>query len=199
MRRCILAAPAFALLILTNSCGSQSQAPAQSEADYRLTATVRDLMDSVIEPSAEFIWQSVETIVSAKGVEERMPRTDEEWREVRRRAITLLEATNLLLIPGRRVAKPGEKAEDPNVELAPEQIQDMIDKDRASWIQFAHALHEATMESFKAIEAKDAEQLLDVSSAIDEACENCHLKYWYPNDVRPDSLPSQKGTGDPKP
>jgi hypothetical protein len=193
MRRPIVVAPACVLLMLCGSCGSpQSQPAAPSEPEYRTTATVKDIMDSMVDPAADFIWQSVETVVSAKGVEEKAPRTDEEWKEVRRHAIMLLEATNLLQIPGRHVARPGEKAEDPKVELAPEQIEDMISKDRVSWIKHAHSLHDATMEAFKAIEAKDAEKLLDVGNGIDEACEKCHLQYWYPNEAKPDSAPSQK-------
>src|SRR6185295_5813247 len=134
----------------------------QPQPLYTTTATIKDLMDSVVDPGADFIWDSVETVVSAKGVEEKFPRNDEEWKQVRRHAIMLLEATNLLQIPGRHVAKPGEKADDPKVELAPEQIEDLINKDRASWIKHAHSLHDATMEAFKAIEAKDPEKLLDV-------------------------------------
>jgi hypothetical protein len=149
-------------------------------------------MDSMVDPGADYIWDAVETVVSANGVEEKAPHTDEEWRDVRRHAIMLMEATNLLQIPGRHVARPGEKAEDPKVELAPEQIEDMINKDRAAWIKYAHGLHDATMEAFKAIEAKDKDKLLDVGNAIDEACEKCHLQYWYPNEKKPESAPSQR-------
>src|SRR5438093_13128239 len=101
MRRFWLIAP-FSLLVLCTSCASpQSQAPAQSQAEYRTTATIKDIMDSMVDPGADYIWDSVETVVSAKGIEEKQPRTDEEWKEVRRRAIMLLEATNALQIPGR--------------------------------------------------------------------------------------------------
>ena len=139
-------------------------------------------MDSIVDPGADGIWGAVETVVSAKGVEEKQPHTDEEWKEVRRKAIMLLEATNLLQMPGRHVAKAGEKADDPKVELAPEQIEGMINKDRAQWVKFATALHEATMLSFKAIEAKNAEELLNTGDKIDTACENCHKQYWYPDE-----------------
>ena len=47
-------------------------------------------------------------------------------------------------------------------------------------MKFAEALHEATMASFKAIEAKNAEELLNTGDKIDTACENCHKQYWYP-------------------
>jgi len=185
---------ALILVVVCGSCSNQQkQSEASQAAEYRTTATVKDIMDSMVDPGADYMWQAVETIISANGVEEKAPRTDEEWKEVRRHAIMVLEATNLLQIPGRRVAKAGEKADDPNVELSPEQIEELISKDRASWIKHAHNLHDATMEAFKAIEQKDAEKLLDVGSAIDEACEKCHLQYWYPNEKKPESAPSQKG------
>jgi len=40
------------------------------------------------------------------------------------------------------------------------------------------------LESFKAIEKKDVEGLLNSGDGIDKACENCHLKYWYPNEAK---------------
>src|SRR5579862_505976 len=149
---------------------------------YRLTATIKDIMDSEVDPSADYLWESVATIVSAAGIEEKRPKTDEDWTNVRRKAITLLEATNLLVMEGRSVAKAGEKSENPGIELGPEEIAKVIASDRASWVNFAHALNDATMTMFKAIESKNADAMLNAGGALDTACENCHLKYWYPLD-----------------
>jgi hypothetical protein len=182
------------LLFLTgcNTQQPQPQATAQPQAEYRTTATVKDIMDALVDPGSDYIWDSVETVVSAKGTEEKFPRTDEEWKQVRNHALMLLEATNALQIPGRHVAKPGEKADDPKVELSPDQIEEAINKDRGAWIKYAHGLHDATMEAFKAIEAKDKEGLLSAGDGIDNACEKCHLQYWYPNERKPESAPSER-------
>src|SRR5262245_10045017 len=160
-------------------------APAKpnTASEFRTTATIKDIMDSVVDPSADFLWDSVATIVTKKGTEERKPRTDMEWKEVRRRAIALVEATNLLIMDGRKVAKPGEKSENPGIELGPEEIQGLIDADHASLVKFAHGLHDAGMKALAAIDKKDADALSDSGEAIDEACEQCHLKYWYPPDT----------------
>ena len=115
--------------------------------------------------------------------------------QVRNHAIMLLEATNLLQMPGRHVAKSGEKSENPDVELGPDQIETLINKDRASWINYAHGLHDATMKAFAAIEKKDTEGLLDAGDGIDNACEKCHLQYWYPNERKPESAPSVRKGG----
>ena len=56
----------------------------------------------------------------------------------------------------------------------------------------ATGLHEAATKTFEKIEAKDADGLLDVGDQLDKACENCHLKYWYPNEKRPDAAPSTR-------
>src|SRR5437899_9844528 len=115
----------------------QADQPGQGAPEFRTTATIKDIMDSMVDPGSDVIWDSVETIVSAKGVEEKAPHTDEEWKNVRNHAIMLMEATNLLQMPGRHVAKAGEKAEDPKVELAPDQIETMINQDRGAWTKFA--------------------------------------------------------------
>jgi hypothetical protein len=162
----------------------------QPPPEYRASATVKDIMDSMIDPSADALWDSVATIVSAAGTEERAPQTDEEWTIVRHHAIRLVEATNLLLIPDRHVAKPGEKAENPEVELAPEEIEKRINEDRATWITLVHGLHDAALPALRATEAKNPQALFDAGEQIDTACENCHQKYWYPNAIQPQ--PAQK-------
>ena len=159
---------------------SQPPPPPSPSSSFRLTATIKDIMDSMVDPSADMLWESVATIVSAKGTEERRPKTDEDWANVRRAAIRLIEGPNLLVMDGRHVAKPGEKSENPGIELEPQQMEDLINKDRESFIKLAHALQDAGSQALSAIDKKNAEGLLDAGEAIDTACENCHLKYWYP-------------------
>jgi hypothetical protein len=163
-------------LLMAAAC---SRPPEPTE--YRLSATIKDLMDSLVDPSGDFLFDSVATVVTATGTEERAPHTDEEWTGVRRAALRLLEATNLLIMPGRHVARPGEKSDNPEVELGPEAIEALITKDRATWTNLAHGLNDAAMAAYKAIDAKDVQALSNAGEKIDSACENCHLKYWYPN------------------
>ena len=142
-------------------------------------------MDSMVDPSADVVWNSVSTMVSTAGIEEKAPKNDEEWADVRRGAIRLVEAPNLLMLPGRHVARPGEKSETPGVELEPEEMEARINKDREAWNRRAKALHDVSLEMLHAVEAKDREKMLEVGDRLDKACENCHLNYWYPNQVLP--------------
>jgi hypothetical protein len=172
------------LLLLLFSSGfviaacNRTQPPAPSSLQPE--ATIKDIMDSMVDPSADVLWESVATIVSAAGIEERQPRTDDDWKNVHRHAVILVEATNLLKMDGRHVAKPQEKSENPGIELEPEQMEKLINDDRPAFIKFAQGLHDAAMPALRATEARDPKALLDAGEAIDTACENCHLKYWYP-------------------
>jgi plastocyanin len=160
--------------------GCSAREDAQPQSDFRPTATVKDIMVSIIDPEADVLWNSVATIVSATGTEEREPRTDEEWAAIRRSAIQLVEATNLLRIPGRHVAKPGEKSENPRIELEPETIEKMIVEDPRTWTSLVNRLHDAVVPALNAIEAKNVKGLFDAGDHMEQACEACHQQYWYP-------------------
>ena len=178
-------------LALIGACQSQAPAPAAQPApgeqpNYLPTATIKDLMLSIVDPSADVVWLSVTTIVDDKGFNETAPKSDADWLKVRHGAIALAEAANLLKMPGRRVARPGEKSETPGVELEPEEMDVLIAKDRAAWNERATHLHDAAMSVIAAVDAKDANKVFELGEKIEETCENCHKQYWYPNEVIPE-------------
>jgi cytochrome c556 len=83
-------------------------------------------------------------------------------------------------MPGRRAAPPGAKSENPGSELEPAQIQALMNKQRPSFVAHAHVLHEAAMEALRAIDARNIDKISEAGGTIDEACESCHLQFWYP-------------------
>jgi len=178
-------------LVLIAACQKPAEttvaapAPTPPPPEYVPTATVKDLMQSVVDPNADVVWLAVTTVQSAKGTVETRPRTDEEWTKVRHGAIALTEASNLLMVPGRHVARPHEKSDTPGVELEPSEMEVLINKDLASWRKRAHGLHEAGVAAIQAIDAKDADKLFEVGEQIERACEGCHSQYWYPNEKIP--------------
>jgi len=164
------------LLLAVSGC-TPSAVP---EPELEKSATIKDIMDSMVDPSGEFLFESIQEISDEHGVTQKAPQTEQEWAEVRHRAVTLLEAPNLLVMPGRRVALPNEKPERQEIELAPDRIQQLIDGDRVSFINRARDLQGAANMALKAIDARDKKALLDALTVLDKACENCHLQYWYP-------------------
>ena len=180
-----------AAIVSVAACGRTSEPPAStatspSQPQLIPEATIKDLMLGLIDTSADVVWLSVTATVSDQGLVETRPKNDEEWMEVRYAALRLAEGANLLMIPGRRVALPGEKSVAPGVELEPEEMQVNIDKDRAAWNERAKAMHDAAMLAVRAAEARDADKIFELGEIIENACEGCHRHFWYPNEVIPE-------------
>jgi hypothetical protein len=168
----------FCAILLIAICNTPAAQVPQEKDTYRPTATIREVMATVVEPSANHIWSSVRIEVSAAGISESKPQNDKEWSELRRQTLMLVEATNLLAIPGRPVAKAGEKSSNPQAQLPPEQIEALINRERANWVSLSHGLHDAATQALAAVEAKDSSALLTAGGRIYEACKSCHAKYW---------------------
>lgn len=129
------------------ACGGPPPPP------FKPVADVKQLMEAVVDPSADVVWESVATIFTKDHVEERRPRTKEEWAHVRSHAMMLAESGNLLMMVPRA-------------------------KDGGDWMKMAQALVDTAEVALRAADAKDADGLLRVGGEIDEACETCHKKYW---------------------
>jgi hypothetical protein len=186
-RAAFLVVTALSAAGCTQTAPAPSSPPAATGSPFRVQASIQELMQSVVDPPADALWESVATISTLSGVEERRPRTDEEWAAVRREAMTIVEAANLLVMDGRRVAHEGRQLEDahtPGIWTADE-IQKAIDSSRPIFIERAHALQSAGLAALSAIDARDADALSAAGGALDEACEQCHLQYWYPNTPKP--------------
>jgi hypothetical protein len=151
---------------------------------FRLTASIRELMDSEIDPAADFLWDAVASISTQRGMEERQPRTAEAWQEVRRHALTLIEATNLLVMRGRKVSATYLPAASPD-ELDSAEAQRSIEANWESFVGLAQVLGDVGTKALGTIDAKDPAALFEVGSEIDAVCESCHVTFWYPKRVLP--------------
>jgi hypothetical protein len=165
---------------------------ASGGAGYDLVGSIREIMQSIVDPSSDFLFDSVAVSITAAGTKETAPKTDEEWAAVRHQALTLAEAGNLLKIPGRRVQSlvpiPGAESETPGPEdLTPEQVQALLNRTRPDFNNFAQKLTDAAMIALRAVDKRDVDGLFDAGDSIDTACENCHLMYWYPGEKKPDA------------
>jgi hypothetical protein len=158
-----------------------------------MKASIKDIMDSMIDPSGDFMFEAVAEIADVHGVTQKAPKTEDDWMQVRNHAYILYEGMNLAMMEGRKAAQPEDKSKFPQVELEPEEIQKLIDGDRAKFIRRAKRLQEAASMSLKAVEARDARALFGAIEQIDHACENCHLHYWYPKDSRAISEAKKSG------
>ena len=141
------AAAALIALVACTACSGPEPPP------FKPIADVKQLMQGIVDPSADVVWESVKTTFTKDGMDERRPRTEVEWAHVRNNAMVLSEAGNLLMISPRA-------------------------KDGGEWMTRSQELVDTASVALRAAEAKNVEQLYMVGGLIDEACENCHKKYW---------------------
>jgi len=177
-------ATALTLIIACSPQGATKKGELAGQRQFLPVATTQDLMESQIDPAADGVWDSVGTVITAAGEENRQPHTAEQWEEVRRKALNLVEATNLLLIPGRGVARQAFPSAGPGV-FSSADIEHKLATDRAGFDAFAVALRNVALEQLTAINHRDVAALSKAGEALDTACESCHLTFWYPHEVIP--------------
>lgn len=160
--------------------GTAAAAP-DAEVNRVVHTSIKEVMQAIVDPSADVLWGAVGTIVdNENGIQELRPKTDEEWSNVRNAAIRILEGGNLLTLRGRDVAPAGTKSETPGVELEPAEIAELIDKDRDTFDGFGKALQALGAQAVRAVDAKNTEALMDIGTRMDTVCESCHGAFWYP-------------------
>jgi len=146
--------------------------------------SVKELMRDLIDPIADNIFDAVKTTTTTKGVEETMPRTDEDWDKIRVGAVAMAEAGYLLKVR-RPFAPPGDlnNSTGPDAsELAPDQIMAKVEKDPVEWNARIEALRNVGLQVLDIVKRKDVKELWDAGDNLDQACENCHRSYWYPRE-----------------
>ena len=146
--------------------------------------STKELMEHMIDPASDNIFDAVWWDTTTKGTVEHQPTTEEEWEKVATGAVTIAEGIELLKVP-RPWTPPGDlnDSQGPNApELSPTQIQAKLEKDPVLWIAKIQALRNVTLEVLDIVKRKDAKALWQAGGDLDEACEACHLEYWYPGD-----------------
>ena len=183
-RRVVAAAAVGGVCFFSLSCSSSSADRAAGNAEgygrFQVTATVEEVMRSIIDPAADAVWDSVVIVSNENGIQTTQPETDEDWLTLRRHAITLVEASNLLLMDGRAVAAPESRSELPGIDLEPDEIEALLAADRTTWSALVSKLHESGIQVLNAVDTQDVDALLVAGDRLDLACENCHATYWYP-------------------
>jgi hypothetical protein len=120
-----------------------------------VVASVLELMDGIVAPAAQVVYDSVATVVDKEGVKETRPRNDREWQRVAGNAAVLIEAAQLLQMEGR--TREGE-----------------------DWPMIAKAMGDAATQVRAAAQKKDPEGILAAGEQLNNSCDNCHRKFQVP-------------------
>ncbi len=135
---------------LQSGCGDLPAPPPASAV--RPVLSLKQLMEWVIDPAADAVWDSVKTIITEQGTKEIAPQTQEQWDAVRNGAAMLAESSNLLMMHTRA-------------------------RDQGEWIAAASRLAESAAKALRAAGSKDAAGVFAAGGEIYDACSACHRRY----------------------
>lgn len=166
------------LAVLTLSLAACNAPPAPvtsapAAPPYNTALSLKQVMEWVIDPAADVVWESVAIIITDKGENQKAPKTDEEWEKVRNGAATLVESGNLLMMQTRM-------------------------RDDKKWQASAKRMSDAGMVALKAAEKKDVAALFDSGALIYNACSACHSDFRV-GETAPDAAPAATVTPTPTP
>ena len=137
---------------LQSGCGEAPKLPAPPASAARPMLSLKQLMEWVIDPAADAVWESVKTIATEQGTREIAPQTQEQWDAVRNGAAMLVESSNLLTMHTRA-------------------------RDQGEWIAATRRLAGAAEKALRAAESKDAAGVFAAGGEIYDACSACHRRY----------------------
>src|SRR5579864_7131246 len=181
-----LAAPLL-LGSLASTCSSPKPTPSpapvqQLWGEMKPVVSVKELMRDFIDPASDYVFDSIGIVGNRKGEVETSPKTDADWEKLREGAVMLAEGAYLLKVP-RPFAPDGDvnnsTGPDPE-ELSPTQIQAKLEADPVLWNAKIEALRNVALQVLEIVKRKDPKELWDAADNLDQACESCHLAYWYP-------------------
>jgi cytochrome c556 len=173
--------------------GAPGPAASANAAPDLSNMSIRTIMAAMVDPSGDFLFESIADVADEQGITHKAPRTAEEWATERHHLQVLIDAPKLLTAPGRKAAEPGDRSSNPAIENEPEEVQRLLDAQHADFVQRADRLRQAATAGMKAADAQDTKALFTAITAIDKACESCHLHYWYPKDKRAHQAAKEEG------
>ena len=131
---------------------ARANAGSNDNAPYYLKLPLNEFMPHVMQYAGDGIWKRQGYVIDKDGEHSLFPKSDKEWEDAESAAHTLVEVTNVLLIPGRRVPDP-------------------------EWDKAVLKVREVALKAAGAAEKKDAKAWFEVGGELDEACDVCHVRF----------------------
>ena len=162
------------MLAFAGISAAQTPAPAKAKAKpapaapaSRNPATLAQLMKGILYPNSNIIFfaqsdnpndvpqakdpaTAVNPLASSYG----------KWEAVENSSLALVEAANLLTVPGRKCSNGLP-----------------VPVTNADWPKLVQGLRNAGMVAYKAAQSKNQDKILDAADVMTTACANCHDKY----------------------
>jgi cytochrome c556 len=146
-------------------------------------ADVHDLMKNVVAVQTQVIWDVSNGAQDEQGNPDASKMTAADWNKIIDAAGKVEQASQTLAKAEHVIAAaPGVKIQGEGNEgvAGAKQVQAAIDKDPAEFRTRSQALATSMDQIIAAAKAKNAAKVFEVSGILDQVCEDCHQKFWYP-------------------
>ena len=142
----------LALLIAVAGCADG----AGREPDrYYTGQSMHDFMSKVMQPAAQGVWDKTGYLMNEDGLHTRFPQDDSEWREAEAAALLVAELSNVMAIPGRRIAE-------------------------RDWDEAVKGVRLTSLAAADAARKHNEDDFMNFAFALNNACQSCHVKYARP-------------------
>ena len=146
---------AAALLSLA-ACGQpapDATVDTTTSTQYDLSLNMLSLMNTVLEPVADSLWQSAGWVLSEEdGYQELYPTNDEEWLRMYNQSALIVEIGNMLTLPERA-------------------------QGRENWLTYAKATSTVGLLAMKATQEQNQEDFFQAGAQLYSVCTACHQAY----------------------
>ena len=168
-----------ALLLLASglaACGRTDDAPAP---------TLHEIMAGTIDTSADVIWQESTKAYGEDGHAREGQLADGDWKNIADAARKLGSGARLIAADEAiAVVRPGMKILDEGVvreAVTAAQVEQYVARDRIGLARHANELAGMADQIEAAARARNAKAVVDLSERLDDVCESCHVRFWYPD------------------
>jgi hypothetical protein len=127
-------------------------APAAITPSITPLASIKQIMNGIVQPNATVIYDAVGSVSTAAGVVETAPRNDKEWENVANSAAAVLESGNLLLVPGRAI-------------------------DNEAWARLTREFMTQAQLALTAAAARKPDDVFTAGGDLNVTCDQCHERY----------------------
>ena len=138
--------------VIAGARSARAATPATEASTTAPVASIKQIMNGIVMPSASVVYGAVATNVTAKGVEEIAPKDDAAWAAVGDSAAAVIEAGNLMLMGDRAL-------------------------DKGDWVKMTREYMDAATRALDATVAKDKEGIVAAGGDLNTTCDNCHARY----------------------
>ena len=139
--------------IIAGARAMRGQAPAHTDIPSAPpVATIKQIMNAIVLPNANVIYNAVGTTIDGTKVEETVPKNDKEWAAVGDSAAAIVESGNMLLVGDRLI-------------------------DKREWLSYTQRFIAAGKAALAAANEKKPDGVLAAGGDLNETCDACHEKY----------------------